>query len=131
VQGNVTLLDGQYDTQLIGGVQRTGLPFQGLSDMIANASLYYEKYGLSLRVSYQWRDDWVDSLGGFGAGESRQAYENLDVSVRYAVTDNFTLFADAANLTNAIYLAYEGTTEKPSEVEQIGSRYMFGLRFNF
>jgi TonB-dependent receptor len=131
VQGNVTLLDGQYDTQLIGGVQRTGLPFQGLSDMIANASLYYEKYGLSLRVSYQWRDDWVDSLGGFGAGESRQAYENLDVSVRYAVTDNFTLFADAANLTNAIYLAYEGTTEKPSEVEQIGARYMFGLRFNF
>jgi TonB-dependent receptor len=130
-QGNVTLLDGQYDTQLVGTAQRRGLPFQGLSDTIANASLYYEKYGLSLRVSYQWRDDWVDSLGGFGSGESRQAYENLDVSVRYAVTDNFTLFADAANLTNAIYLAYEGTAERPTEVEQIGSRYLFGVRFNF
>lgn len=130
-QGNLTFLEGSYDTQLSGGLQRRGLPFQGLSDTIVNASLYFEKYGLSARVSYQWRDDWVDSLGGFGAGESRAAYENLDVSVRYAVTDQLTLFADAANLTNAIYLAYEGSRDRPTEVEQIGARYLFGIRFNF
>lgn len=130
-QGNVTFLDGSFDTQVVNGQQRKGIPFPGLSDTIVNASLYFEKYGLSARVSYQWRADWFDSLGGFGSGESRKAYENLDVSLRYKINDNFTIFADAANLTDAIYVAYEDSMDKPTEVEQIGARYMFGVRFNF
>lgn len=130
-QGNLTLLDGQFDTQVVNGSQAKDIPFPGLSDTIANASLYFEKYGFSARVSYQWRSDWFDSLGGFGSGESRKGYENLDVSLRYKVNDNFTIFADASNLTDAIYVAYEDSMDKPTEVEQIGSRYMFGVRFNF
>jgi outer membrane receptor protein involved in Fe transport len=41
------------------------------------------------------------------------------------------VFADAANLTNERYIAYEGEPNRVSEVEQIGSRYMFGVRFDF
>lgn len=125
-QGNVTLLDGSFDTPT-----EQGIAFQGMSKTIANASLFYEKYGVSARVSYQWRSHWLDTLGGMGSGEYRQGYENLDVSLRYALTDNFTLFADLANLTNEKYIAYQGTPATPTEVEQIGSRYLFGVRFNF
>lgn len=130
-QGNISFLGGSFDTQMVNGKQQTGVAFQGLSDTIANASVYYEKHGFSARVSYQWRSDWLDTLGGFGSGEYRKGYENLDLSLRYAVTDNFTLFADLANLTDEIYLAYEGDESRPTEVEQIGERYMFGLRFQF
>lgn len=125
-QGNLALLGGEFDTPTLKGIA-----FQGLSDTVANASLYYEKYGLSARVSYQWRSDWLDTLGGFGSGEYRKGYENLDVSLRYAVTDQLTLFADAANLTDAIYVAYEGDESRPTEVEQIGRRFLFGIRFAF
>ncbi len=130
-QGNLTLLDGKFDTQVVNGLQQKDIAFQGLSGTIWNASLYYEKYGFSARASYQWRSDWLDSLGGFGSGESRKSYGNLDVSLRYQVNDNFTLFADAANLTNETYIAYQDTLEQPTEVERIGSRYLFGMRFNF
>jgi TonB-dependent receptor len=131
-QGNLTLLDGKYDTRPpVGGVALTGLQFQGLSDTLVNASLYYEKYGLSVRVSYQWRSDWLDTLGGLGSGEFRQKYENLDVSLRYQLTENFTLFADLANLTDEKYIAYQDNRNQPSEVEQIGRRYLFGVRFAF
>ncbi|PNU03313.1 TonB-dependent receptor [Novosphingobium guangzhouense] len=126
VQGNVTFLGGHFDTPA-----QKGVAFQGMSDKIANASVFYEKYGLSARVSYQWRSDWLDTLGGMGSGESRKGYENLDVSLRYALTDNFTLFADLANLTNEKYIAYQGTTATPTEVEQIGARYLFGVRFSY
>jgi TonB-dependent receptor len=125
-QGNLTLLDGDFDTPM-----QQGLQFQGMSDTIANASLFYEKYGLSARISYQYRSDWLDTLGGFGGGEFRKGYENVDVSLRYALTENFTLFADLSNLTNETYLAYQGTTAQPTEVEQIGSRYLFGVRFSY
>lgn len=130
-QGNLTLLDGQFDTQVVNGTQQKDVAFQGLSDTIWNASLYYEKHGVSARVSYQWRSDWLDSLGGFGSGESRKAYGNLDLSLRYQINDALTLFMDAANLTNEKYVAYQDTMEQPTEVEQIGSRYLFGVRFNF
>jgi TonB-dependent receptor len=130
VQGNLTLLDGDFDArQPDGTISRA--QFQGLSDTIANASLFFEKYGLSAQVSYQWRSEYLDTLGGLGAGEFRDGFENLDVTLRYALTDNFALYADLANLTNEQYVAFEGTPATPSEVEQIGSRYMFGIRFNF
>lgn len=125
-QGNLALLDGDFDTPT-----QKNIPFQGLSDTVLNTSLYYEKYGLSARVSYQWRSDWLDTLGGLGSGEYRNGYDNLDVSVRYAVNDNLTLFADATNLTDAIYMAYQGDESMPTEVEQVGRRYMFGVRFGF
>jgi outer membrane receptor protein involved in Fe transport len=125
------LLRGTFDTAVINGQQTRGIAFSGRSKTIYNASLYYEKYGLSARVSYQWRDDWLDSIGGLGAGESRKAYGNLDVTMRYRLNDNLTLFADAANLTNEKYIAYEGDPNLISEVEQIGSRYLFGVRFDF
>ncbi|AIT80016.1 TonB-dependent receptor [Novosphingobium pentaromativorans] len=125
-QGNLTLLDGDFDTPT-----QEGIPFQGMSKTIANASLFYEKYGFSGRVSYQWRSHWLDTLGGLGSGEYRQGYENLDVSLRYAVNENFTLFADLANLTNETYIAYANTPATPTEVERIGSRYLFGVRFGF
>lgn len=129
-QGNLAFIGGSFDNP-----DRRKAAFPGTSKRIVNASLFYEKFGLSARVSYQWRSDWVDTLGGFGVGssgdEKRRAYDNLDVAVRYAVTPNLTLFVDANNLTNALYIAYEGDRSKPTEVEQIGRRFMGGVRFNF
>jgi TonB-dependent receptor len=129
-QGNVTFLDGDFDTR-----ERAGIPFPGTSDTVVNASVFYEKYGFSGRVSYQYRSDWLDTLGGLGTGglgdEIRKGYDNLDVTLRYALTDNLTLFADFANLTDAEYIVFQGIESRPTEVEQIGARYLAGLRFNF
>lgn len=128
-QGNVALLDGSFDTP-----DRDNVPFPGTSGTVVNASLFFEKYGISARVSYQWRDDWLDTLGGLGSGGEdayRKAYGNLDVALRYALTDNVTLFADLNNLTNETYIAYEGSVDHPTEVEQIGRRFLFGVRANF
>ncbi|RVT43589.1 TonB-dependent receptor [Sphingobium algorifonticola] len=130
-QGNITYLDGAFDT-----ADRKDIGFPGTSDIVANASLYYEKYGLSARISYQWRGDWLETLT-FGTGaavtgdEYRKGYENLDVALRYQINPNFTLFADLSNLTDATYSAYQGTEARPTEVEQIGRRYLFGVRFGF
>ncbi|MDM7956549.1 TonB-dependent receptor [Blastomonas sp.] len=131
-QGNLTLIEGNFDTDL-----RQNIGFPGTSDTIVNASLYYEKYGLSVRASYQWRSDYLESLsigtgGGVATGdEFRGGYTNVDVAIRYDITPNISLFADLNNLTDAKYTAFQGTRARPTEVEQIGRRYLAGIRFGF
>ncbi len=125
-QGNLTFLKGDFETQ---DGRTEGFP--GTSERILNTSVFYEKYGLSARLSYQWRDDWQDTIGGLGSGEFRAATESLDLSVRYAVNDRLSVFLDANNLTDEVYVAYEGSEAFPTEVEQIGSRWMAGVRFTY
>lgn len=127
VQGNLAFLEGEFQTP-----DGRKAPFPGTSSTILNASAYYEKHGLSARLSYQWRDDWVDTLSLVGYGDQyRKGYESLDLSVRYAVSEHISIFADANNLTDETYIAYEGDETHPSEVEQIGRRWMVGLRFTY
>jgi TonB-dependent receptor len=131
-QGNLTLIEGSFDTDF-----RQNIGFPGTSDTIVNASLYYEKYGLSVRASYQWRSDYLESLsigtgGGMATGdEFRGGYTNVDVAIRYDITPNISVFADLNNLTDAKYTAFLGTRARPTEVEQIGRRYLAGIRFGF
>ncbi|MFN7398217.1 MAG: TonB-dependent receptor domain-containing protein [Sandaracinobacter sp.] len=129
-QGNIAFIGGSFDTR-----DRQGADFPGTSDTVVNASLFYEKFGLSARLSYQWRSDWVDTLGGLGVGSSgderRAAYSNLDLAIRYQINRNVGLFFDANNLTDEIYVAFQGERERPTEVEQIGRRFMGGVRFDF
>ena len=131
--GNLTLLDSEFaaPTRPQG---KFDLP--GTSDVIYNASLYYENFGLSVRLNYQYRDDWLsttenDSLSEFWAEEER-----LDLSIRYALPLDvegvaFTLFANANNLTDAKDLRYVNSERTPNQYEGFGERYLVGLRIDY
>ena len=38
-------------------------PLTGSSDLIYNTILYYERYNLSVRLAYQYRTEWGQSVG--------------------------------------------------------------------
>lgn len=131
--GNLTLLDSEFTAPTRPG-GKFDLP--GTSDVIYNASLFYENFGLSVRLNYQYRDDWLsttenDSLSEFWAEEER-----LDLSIRYALPLDvegvaFTLFANANNLTNARDLRYVNSDRTPNQFEGFGERYLVGLRVDY
>lgn len=133
VAGNLTLLDSEF-TAPTRGQGKFNLP--GTSDVIYNASIFYENFGLSVRLNYQYRDDWLsttenDSLTEFWADEER-----LDLSIRYTLPIEaqgigLTLFANANNLTNAVDVRYVNTPRTPNQVEGFGSRYLAGIRIDY
>ncbi|WP_374574353.1 TonB-dependent receptor [Phenylobacterium sp.] len=126
-QGNVTFLDGDFKTP-----DGTKSKYPGLSNTIVNASIFYENYGLSARLSYQWRDAWLDEPSVDATDETYwAANEQLDLSLRYQVRDGLTLYFDANNLTDELGQRYQGRTSRPIETEGVGRRYMAGVRFNF
>lgn len=79
------------------------------SENAYNATLYYEKYGLSARARYTWREGFRTQDFGGGANTSGSSTFSfpvytldrgqLNASVNYAVTENFSVGIEAVNLT--------------------------------
>jgi TonB-dependent receptor len=128
---NLTLLDTEFTT--LGGVKFT-LP--GTSSLIYNASIFYEKYGLSVRVNYQYRDEWLSTTENNSLAEYWDAQERVDASIRYLLPYEpagaaISIFANANNLTDAVDVRYTGTTITPNQVEAYGRSFLVGLRADF
>lgn len=128
IRGNLTLNDSESETPDGRKVQ---LP--GSSDMIYNVALSYERYGLSTRLSWQYRTKWIDSIGSgdiLGDGFWDEV-GRLDFKVGYSFNANTSAYLEANNLTSEPGIRYEGDRIRVSEYEEFGPRYMVGLRLNF
>jgi len=111
-----------------------------LSNHAYNLTGYYEKYGLSARLRYTWRDAFAtDDLPGtgntftpFGFRGVQEARGQLNGSVSYDVNEQFSVGVDAVNLTEStsdVYcisdgglLCYQGITDR---------RIIFGANYTF
>jgi TonB-dependent receptor len=137
VQLNTTLNKSRSETP---DGRKIRLP--GTSDAVYNLIAYYEKYGFSARVSYQNRSSWIDGIGSFGLvnGVNRgidggDFYwgkdDELDASVRFAITPNIEIYGDFANLLNGAGRRYVDSTIYTIEHERFGRRYTGGVRVSF
>ncbi|MDO8411576.1 MAG: TonB-dependent receptor [Phenylobacterium sp.] len=129
-QGSVSFTKGEFETP-----DGETLEFPGTSDRITSATLFYEKYGLSSRLTWQHRTDWLDEVFPSGSSANSNLYwdatQRLDFSVRYQVNDSFSVFMDANNLTNEQGVRYQGREDRPYEVEGFGRKYLVGVRASF
>ncbi|MGE8141052.1 TonB-dependent receptor [Novosphingobium sp. NPDC080210] len=148
LSANVTYNNSEVTKPAIGTVPARKLRLPGTSDWVYNLSGYYEKYGLSLRLSYQKRTNWLDGYADdlTDAGDTYWATDDeLDFSARYAISKNVEVFFDATNLLNnpgrrfaepGNLLTATGTptpfTDSYTiEWERFGRRFAGGFRVNF
>lgn len=131
VQANYTYAKSG-DTGLTNSITGQVLPYTGLSEHSYNLSAFYEKYGFSGRLSYNWRDDYLRvEIGQGGFPNFRNAYGQLDGSFSYQATENLSLFADFVNITNETLKGYAGFKELTAEYDQNGRFIYFGVRGKF
>lgn len=131
VSGNLTLLESEFETN-----SGTKFSLPGTSDLIYNASIYYEKFGVSARLNYQFRDDWLSTTENDSLGEYWASQQRVDASIRYALPYTYkgtqlTVFANGNNLTDETDVRYVGTERTPNQVEGYGRYWLVGLRADF
>jgi len=142
VQANITLNDTEFSVPSVGVVPGRTIPVTGASDTAYNVSVYYERYGISARLAYQYRTPWGQSVGDYQVLNGKtvpvtngdiywDSDEELDFSVRYRINDNFEVTFDAVNLTNDRGRRYGDTTAFPIEWERFGRRFIAGVNFTF
>ena len=98
-----------FDSQGLTDVQRENATLLNLSEHAYNITGYYEKFGLSARLRYTWRDAFAtDDLRGPGNVFSPLGFRGvqdsrgqLNGSLSYDINDNFTVNVDAVNLTES------------------------------
>ncbi len=75
---------------------------RNLSENSYNITLFYEKYGLTARARYTWRDAFRSSDDDFfGLDIVEEARGQLNASINYAINDNFTIDLQGINLTQS------------------------------
>ena len=144
ISANVTLNKSEVSKPAVTGAvpflspaaRKLRLP--GTSNVVYNLGLYYEKYGLSARVQYQLRTDWLDSVADtlVDAGDTYWALDTeMDISLRYEVKKGFEIYADVSNVLNQPGRRYsDGWVQDPRytiEWERFGRRYSGGVRLTF
>lgn len=108
----------------------------GLSNS-ANAVLFYDKNGIEARIAYNWRDNFLQYLAPpplNGAGQAVtqvRPYSQVDASVNYHITPQFSVFGEVANLTNSRTLKYAYYPNQFLYAEDTGRRFKLGARVNF
>lgn len=133
LEANMTAIDSEF-------VSPTGtkLELPGQSDLAYNASIFYEDYNLSARLSYRYRDSWLDETeateGAERAGIFWDEQVRLDFSLRYDLEEltgyKASLFLDVNNITDETDVRYTAKDWNPNQVESYGRRYLVGMRFS-
>lgn len=130
---NATFVSGdvEFDTESLD----QQAPLNGLSDS-ANLQVFYEKDGLSVKVTYAWRDSYLIGVGqSQGSSDAppqfAKAYGQWDMSVNYDINEHLTVFFEGVNLNNETEQGYGRYEEQFLFARQYGPRYSAGLRYSF
>lgn len=110
-------------------IQMTGSP-----EHTANASLYFEKKGLNVRLSYNFASEFVDEFGTVAALDRYYDKVNyLDANASYTFGDKFktTFYVETNNLLNQPLRYYQGTKDRTMQAEYYGVRLNAGVKINF
>ena len=132
VLANYTVVRGDIGYDVTSDPNENQFALLGLSDS-ANAVLMFEKFGVSARLAYNWRDQFLQNLN---VGQWRnpifvEEYDQIDLNVGYDINDNFAVSFEAVNLTGEDVRWHGRSTKQMWRLEDQGARFAVGARYKF
>jgi iron complex outermembrane receptor protein len=106
-------------------------PPEGLADSTYNATVYYENDIFDARVSYNFKDKYVEYIERDMYPVYRDAYGQTDISVGYKVTDDIKVSLKGINITDEVTTGYTINKVFPTIYEFSGRRLSLGVRAQF
>ncbi|SNT02542.1 TonB-dependent receptor [Sphingopyxis indica] len=109
------------------------LPLEGLSKHNVNATAFYEKGPVSIRVAYNWRSRFLltaaDVIFPYTSIFNDDTGQ-LDASIFFNITDNLKIGVQGVNLTNEVTKTLQAYTSDPKALVP-RSYFMNDRRFSF
>ena len=109
------------------------LRLPGSPEHTANASLFLEKKGVSIRVSYNFASSFIDEMGVsqfYDRYYDKVNYMDVNASYTFGKKCMMTIYAEANNLLNQPLRYYQGSKERTMQVEYYGMKFNAGFKIN-
>jgi len=101
---------------------------EGLSKNAFTCVAFYEKGPLQARVSYTWRDHYLEApQTQTGVPQFTASYAQLDAGMQYSLNKHIILTVDAVNLTGSKEFAYASVIQDTQSYRDVGRRYTVGI----
>lgn len=103
----------------------------GSPEHTANASLYFDKSGFNVRLSYNFASEFIDEMSTSRALDryyDKVNYLDLNASYTWGKQSKFTVYVDATNLLNQPLRYYQGDKDRTMQVEYYGVKLVGGIK---
>ncbi len=124
---NYTFADSQFT---IRPGEHSSLPSSSRNTW--NAAVFYEQYGLSLRLAAYYVSADLFAIGTDKTSDIFNASRTtMDFGANYAIQEHWGVYFNAKNLLNTPHAFYQGTPSRPIQREFYQQTYQLGVRVNF
>jgi TonB-dependent receptor len=133
VAGSLTTVDGDVEIDVGADPSVDQFALVGLSNTY-NVTAIYEKYGVSARLTYNWRDKYLAQTNRGQGARNPVFYEpfgQLDLNVSYDLTDNILLTFEGLNLLEEGVRTYGRDETNLFFAQELDARYLIGARYKF
>ena len=132
VSGSFTYVHGDIGFDKGGDPNVDQFALTGLSNT-ANATLIYDKYGVSARLSYNWRDKFLSALNrdSYRNPVFTKAYGQVDVNISYDITPQIAVSVEGINLGNESLRTSGRDTSNVWFAQELQRRFLVGARYRF
>ena len=132
--GNYTYTHSNIVRSTFGDKDEQALP--GSPEHMANASLYFDKAGLNIRLSYNFTSAFQDDEEYQEEKALRRYYDSvnyldLNASYTWGKDIKYTFYVAATNLLNQPLRYYQGEKDRTMQVEYYGAKVQAGFKLNF
>lgn len=122
------------DFNFEGRENEKGLSLPGSPEHTANLSVYFEKFGISARLSFNYASAFIDEMGAskfYDRYYDDVKYLDFNVGYTFGRKTKFTIFADLTNLLNQPLRYYQGSKDYTMQQEYYGVKLNGGIKVKF
>ncbi len=130
---NAVVVFGEDDlSEFASTEEQEKITLPGTAEHTANLSFFYDSRRFFARVTANYQDDFLFRLGADpDLDEFYAAALRVDFTTNYKISDSFSLFLDAYNLTNTPLRYYLGTESRTQKLEYYSWWGRLGIKLNY
>ena len=131
---NLTLTQSDADIEGYEGgeLNSRSIDLPNQSDTVGNLMLGWENERVSVRLSANYKAEYLDEISGFGTGQADTLADSqtlVDLSAHYFVTPQVMVKFEALNITDEPYYTYVNNERYNAQYEEYGPTVKLGVTF--
>jgi TonB-dependent receptor len=132
ISGAYTMVRGDVEFDNGASPSQDQFALLGLSDT-ANATLIYDKNGISARLTYNWRDKFLQATNRGGSRNPVYVapFTQIDFNISYDVTPKLAVSFEGINLTKEHVRTYARDPNQLWFAQELDRRFLLGARYRF